>query len=111
MNVVGESFIWKGHERLSLKQTGDEANNNNGKNMTCLTFKAGFQPSSVLQVYPPASITAVALHSNWSLIAAGTAHGLVLYDYYRQAPVLTKCTLNPNGNNYFKLYNSEYIFC
>ncbi|XP_026817705.1 lethal(2) giant larvae protein homolog 1 isoform X2 [Rhopalosiphum maidis] len=96
MNVVGESFIWKGHERLSLKQTGDEANNNNGKNMTCLTFKAGFQPSSVLQVYPPASITAVALHSNWSLVAAGTAHGLVLYDYYRQAPVLTKCTLNPN---------------
>lgn len=97
MNVVGESFVWKGHERLNLKQTGDESNNNNGKNMTCLTFNAGFQPSSVLQVYPPASITAVTLHSNWSLVAAGTAHGLVLYDYYRQAPVLTKCTLNPNG--------------
>ncbi|XP_050540876.1 lethal(2) giant larvae protein isoform X2 [Daktulosphaira vitifoliae] len=96
MNVVGESFVWKGHERLNLKQTGDEANNNNGKNTTCLSFKAGFQPISVLQVYPPASITAVALHSNWSLVAAGTAHGLVIYDFYRQAPVLTKCTLNPN---------------
>jgi len=110
MNVVGESFVWKGHERLSLKQTGDEANNNNGKNMTCLTFKAGFQPSSVLQVYPPASITAVALHSNWSLVAAGTAHGLVLYDYYRQAPVLTKCTLNPNGNNYYCYISSKFLF-
>lgn len=51
---------------------------------------------SVLQILPPAAVTCTAVQSQWNLVAAGTAHGLVLFDYHTQNPVLHKCTLNPN---------------
>lgn len=51
---------------------------------------------SVLQILPPAAVTCTAVQSQWNLVAAGTAHGLVLFDYHTQSPVLHKCTLNPN---------------
>ena len=56
-----------------------------------------FQIVSVLQVLPPAAITCLALQTNWNLVSAGTAHGLVLYDYFNNHPVFHRCTLNPNG--------------
>lgn len=57
----------------------------------------GFQGNAVLQLYPPAAVTCVVVRADWGLLAAGTAHGLALFDYQRQKPVLVKCTLNPNG--------------
>jgi len=45
-----------------------------------LSFKPGFQPTSVLQLHPPAAATALALNAEWSVLAVGTAHGLTLYD-------------------------------
>lgn len=89
MNIVldRDGFVWKGHDQLT-PQGGT----------VCLA--PGFQPNSVLQLHPPAAVTALALHAEWGLVAAGTAHGLALFDYIRHKGVLTKCTLNPNGMLY-----------
>ncbi|XP_046389547.1 lethal(2) giant larvae protein homolog 1 isoform X2 [Ischnura elegans] len=88
MNIVcdRDGFVWKGHDQLSLRKTQLVDNQT----------PAGFVASSVLQLHPPAAVTSLALHAQWGLVAAGTAHGLALFDYKRAKPVLTKCTLNPN---------------
>lgn len=86
MNVVNDrdGFVWKGHDHLP-------------QNTKSITFDVGFQPNSLLQLYPPAAVTSLALHSEWGLLAAGTAHGLAVFDYVRSKAVSVKCTLNPNG--------------
>lgn len=86
MNIVNDrdGFVWKGHDHLPPRTTS-------------ISFAVGFQPQSLLQLYPPAAVTALALHSEWGLLAAGTAHGLAVFDYTRTKPVSVKCTLNPNG--------------
>jgi len=89
MNIVldRDGFVWKGHDQLTPRGG-------------TLSLAPGFQPNSVLQLHPPAAITALVLHAEWGLVAAGTAHGLALFDYIRHKGVLTKCTLNPNGKIY-----------
>lgn len=91
MNLVSDrdGFVWKGHDQLKVKpQLLKEES---------LPIEDGLQVVGVLQVLPPAAITCLALQSNWNLVAAGTAHGLVLFDYFNNFPVLHRCTLNPNG--------------
>ncbi|KAG5334725.1 L2GL protein, partial [Acromyrmex charruanus] len=85
MNIVNDrdGFVWKGHDHLPSRTTS-------------ISFAVGFQPQSLLQLYPPAAVTALALHSEWGLLAAGTAHGLAVFDYIRSKSVSVKCTLNPN---------------
>lgn len=89
MNLVGDrdGFVWKGHDQLKVRQS-----------LLDDTYhtEEGVQVLSVLQILPPAQITCVAIETNWNLVAAGTAHGLALFDYLNQAPVLNRCTLNPN---------------
>lgn len=89
MNLVSDrdGFVWKGHDQLKVKRQLLEEN---------APFMEGVNFFSVLQVLPPAAVTCIAVQSQWSLVAAGTAHGLVLFDYHSQCPVLHKCTLNPN---------------
>uniref|UniRef100_A0A182LU86 Lethal(2) giant larvae protein n=1 Tax=Anopheles culicifacies TaxID=139723 RepID=A0A182LU86_9DIPT len=89
MNLVSDrdGFVWKGHDQLKVKRTLLEEN---------VPIIEGVNFMGVLQVLPPAAITCIAMQSKWSLVAAGTAHGLVLFDYNNQSPVLHKCTLNPN---------------
>uniref|UniRef100_A0A2M3Z2P4 Lethal(2) giant larvae protein n=1 Tax=Anopheles braziliensis TaxID=58242 RepID=A0A2M3Z2P4_9DIPT len=89
MNLVSDrdGFVWKGHDQLKVKRSLLEENE---------TILEGVQFTGVLQVLPPAAVTCIAMQSKWSLVAAGTAHGLVLFDYRNQVPVLHKCTLNPN---------------
>lgn len=84
LNIVidKEGFVWKGHDKLNIR---------NGN----LEFETGYQPQTILQLLPPASVTAVTLHSEWGFAAAGTAHGFGLFDYIQQKVVLSKCTLNP----------------
>lgn len=86
MNIVNDrdGFVWKGHDHLPARTTS-------------ISFAIGFQPQSLLQLYPPAAVTALALHSEWGLLATGTAHGLAVFDYIRAKSVSVKCTLNPNG--------------
>ncbi|XP_052070138.1 lethal(2) giant larvae protein homolog 1-like isoform X2 [Mytilus californianus] len=85
MNIVSDrdNFVWKGHE--ALKPRDGE-----------VKYAAGFQPTAVIQLYPPAACTALAFHSEWQLMAAGTAHGFALFDYAQKKPVATRCTLNPD---------------
>lgn len=88
VNLVSDrdGFVWKGHEALKVRsQYVDDG----------YTTEEGITVSSVLQVLPPAAITCIALESEWNLIAAGTAHGLVIFDYSTNQTVLQKCTLNP----------------
>lgn len=80
-----EGFTWKGHDRLTPK---------NGS----LVFVPGFQPSLLVQCMPPATVTAVTLHSEWSLVAFGTSHGFGVFDYQRRNAVLARCTLHPNDS-------------
>ncbi|XP_036149808.1 lethal(2) giant larvae protein homolog 1 isoform X2 [Monomorium pharaonis] len=85
MNIVNDrdGFVWKGHDHLPPRTTS-------------ISFAVGFQPQSLLQLYPPAAVTSLALHSEWGLLASGTAHGLAVFDYIRSKAVSVKCTLNPN---------------
>ena len=56
VNIVSDrdGFVWKGHDALPMS-------NNDVK------VPAGFQPSSVVQLHPPAAITALTTHSQWQL--------------------------------------------
>ncbi|XP_015837731.1 lethal(2) giant larvae protein homolog 1 isoform X3 [Tribolium castaneum] len=85
MNIVSDrdGFVWKGHNQLAPKQ-GE------------IHQTRGFQATSILQLHPPAAVTACVLQADWGLVAAGTAHGLALFDYVKNKPVMVKCTLNPN---------------
>uniref|UniRef100_A0A672GSH2 LLGL scribble cell polarity complex component 1 n=1 Tax=Salarias fasciatus TaxID=181472 RepID=A0A672GSH2_SALFA len=82
-----EGFTWKGHDRLEPR-------------LKPAPFPPGFQPQVLVQCLPPASVTAVALHAEWNLIAFGTSHGFGLFDYHRRNAVLVKalCTLHPNDS-------------
>lgn len=100
MNLVSDrdGFVWKGHDLLedNADPVGDE----------------GVHITGVLQVLPPASITCLALEAAWGLVAGGTAHGLVLFDFNNFLPVFHRCTLNPNGKNFLnemKTFNKSHI--
>uniref|UniRef100_A0A665WSJ3 Lethal giant larvae homologue 2 domain-containing protein n=1 Tax=Echeneis naucrates TaxID=173247 RepID=A0A665WSJ3_ECHNA len=80
-----EGFTWKGHDRLEPR-------------LKPAPFAPGFQPLVLVQCLPPASVTAVALHAEWNLIAFGTSHGFGLFDYHRRNTVLARCTLHPNDS-------------
>lgn len=56
VNIVDTSdgFAWKGHEALSVR--GGE-----------VKFQAGFQPVALMQLQPPAAVTALTMHSEWQL--------------------------------------------
>lgn len=91
MNLVSDrdGFVWKGHDQLNVRpHLLDE---NAGP-----IEESGVQVVGILQVLPPAAITCLALQTSWNLVSAGTAHGLVLFDYDNHHPVLSRCTLNPN---------------
>jgi lethal(2) giant larvae protein len=79
-----EGFAWKGHSSLTVRSNA-------------LKLEAGYQPSCVLQVSPPASINSLACSTEWGLVAAGTAHGLVILDCILNAAIIAKCTLNAQG--------------
>lgn len=94
MNLVSDrdGFIWKGHDKLNVKP-------HYINDTSPPTIEDGIQVTGILQVLPPGAITCLALQSNWNLVAAGTGHGLVLFDYHNHFPVLHRCTLNPNDLN------------
>lgn len=89
MDLVSEhlGFVWKGHDPLKVKQQLLEQSQ---------PLTEGVEVLGVLQIKPPAAITCLALQPKWGLLSAGTAHGLILYDFKSNRPVLHKCTLNPN---------------
>ncbi|XP_013199710.1 lethal(2) giant larvae protein homolog 1 isoform X2 [Amyelois transitella] len=87
VNIVSDrdGFVWKGHDQLTLRPGA-------------LTFPQGYQATSVVQLAPPAAVTALAAQWEWGVLAAGTAHGLALLDAVCARHVLHKCTLNPHDS-------------
>jgi lethal(2) giant larvae protein len=77
-----EGFTWKGHQPLAVRAG------------TLKHEEGGWQPQVVLQISPPASITALTLHREWGVLAAGTAHGFVLLDFAYGYVVSARSTLN-----------------
>lgn len=79
MNLVTQesSFAWKGHEALETSQD--------------------IKAKALIQIHPPATITALVVEPSCDLIAVGTGHGFLLYNYKKNCVILTKSTLNPNG--------------
>lgn len=90
VNLVSDrdGFVWKGHDQLKVKLSFLQERTSIQNNVEVI---------SVLQILPPAAITCLALEAPWNLVAAGTAHGLVLFDFLDDRSVLQKCTLNPHG--------------
>ncbi|CAD6998863.1 unnamed protein product [Ceratitis capitata] len=91
MNLVSDrdGFVWKGHDQLTVRANLLDSDAEP-------VGDVGVEITGVLQVLPPASITCLALEANWGLVAGGTAHGLVLFDFNTFLPVFHRCTLNPN---------------
>lgn len=89
MDLVSEhlGFVWKGHDPLKVKQDLLKQSQ---------PLSEGVEVLGVVQIKPPAAITCLALQTKWGVLSAGTAHGLILYDFKSNRPVLHKCTLNPH---------------
>jgi lethal(2) giant larvae protein len=77
-----EGFTWKGHQPLATRAA------------TVKHHEEGWQLQVILQISPPASITALTLHREWGILAAGTAHGCVVLDYAYGHVVSARSTLN-----------------
>ena len=60
-----------------------------------IKLKAGYQLHSLIQLYPPATVSALALSTDWQLCGMGTSHGFALFDYLQMKPILIRCTLDP----------------
>jgi len=91
-NLVGDKdgFVWKGHDALDYKPKNDpNRGNEQGED--------SFTVSSLLQVQPPAAVTALTLEAPSGVLAVGTAHGVLMFDFFRKKVVMIKSTLNPNG--------------
>jgi lethal(2) giant larvae protein len=73
-----EGFTWKGHKPLELRAGP-------------IKQEAGFQPSLVLQITPPASVTSLSMARQWGVLAVGTAHGVVVLDYSFQVGRIITC--------------------
>ncbi len=90
INLIGVSpeveshFVWKGHEPLTTRSSN-----------AVIKLNAGYQLQSLIQLYPPATVSALALNTDWQLCAMGTSHGFALFDYFQGRPLLIRCTLDP----------------
>ncbi len=85
-----EGFAWKGHSPMEPRGQSESSK-------AATAPSAGFRAHCLLQISPPASINSLAQTTEWGLLAAGTAHGLVMLDCVRKAAVYSKCTLNAQG--------------
>jgi lethal(2) giant larvae protein len=109
INIIGVSpeveshFVWKGHEPLSLRgrltnnfnsSSNGSASNTNIINGS-LKLTAGFQLHSLIQLYPPATISALTLNTDWQLVGMGTSYGFALFDFLHTRDLLIRCTLDP----------------
>ena len=83
-----EGFVWKGHQPLLIRAGP-------------FKMPLGFQPRAIVQISPPASINSLAFSESYGLVAAGTAHGLVIIDGIQHSLVMAKCTLSAQGDYSF----------
>lgn len=76
-----ENFKWKGHGPLLPKEGS-------------VSIPAGFKLQTGLQLIPAAPVSALSVETGWGLLAAGTIHGFILYDFMNKKTVTTKWTVS-----------------
>ena len=76
-----ENFQWKGHGPLLPKEGS-------------VTVPPGFKLQLGLQLIPAAPISSLAVESRWGLLAAGTVHGFILFDYLNKKHISSKWTVS-----------------
>ena len=86
-----EGFVWKGHQPLLIRAGP-------------FKMPLGFQPRAIVQISPPASINSLAFSESYGLVAAGTAHGLVIIDGIQHSLVMAKCTLSAQGDYFIRMH-------
>ena len=84
-----ENFQWKGHGPLLPKEGS-------------ITVPAGFKLQTGLQLIPAAPVSALVVEARWGLLAAGTVHGFIVYDYLSKKTVTTKWTVSQGKSGVLK---------
>ncbi|XP_046918494.2 LLGL domain-containing protein l(2)gl [Dermatophagoides farinae] len=79
-----DSFVWKGHSCLPIRKSN-------------IKLPSGFQPTSLVQIHPPAAVTALVISTCWQVVSIGTAHGFALFDYSKNLRLIVKSTLKPSN--------------
>ena len=85
-----ENFKWKGHGPLLPKEGS-------------VSIPAGFKLQTGLQLIPAAPVSALAVETGWGLLAAGTIHGFILYDFMNKKTVTTKWTVSQGRSEIISL--------
>ena len=99
INIIGASpevealYTWKGSDPLVTR--GQPLNGCSSNPTGVLKLQPGFQLHALIQLYPPGTISALALNADWQLVGMGTSNGFVLYDYCHMKELLVRCTLDP----------------
>lgn len=88
-----ENFQWKGHGPLLPKEGS-------------IAVPAGFKLQTGLQLIPAAPVSALVVETRWGLLAAGTVHGFILYDFLNKKTVTTKWTVS-QGKLYFEVFHGQ----
>ena len=89
-----ENFKWKGHGPLLPKEGS-------------ISVPPGFKLQSGLQLIPAAPVSALVVETHWGLLAAGTVHGFILYDYINKKTATTKWTVSQGKVIGFENYISK----
>lgn len=100
INLIGSSpeieahFVWKGHDGLLTRGRFDEKPAASPVKIEgSMKLAAGFQLQTLVQLYPPATVSALALNTDWQLIGVGTSFGFALFDYNHTRELLVRLVL------------------
>ncbi|EDV20946.1 uncharacterized protein TRIADDRAFT_31093, partial [Trichoplax adhaerens] len=74
-----QEFRWGGMEQLMSRKES-------------ITMQPGFQATHWAQLYPPDAVTALAVHTEWELIAVGCGQGYGMFDYNNGSSVWKRWT-------------------
>lgn len=105
INIIGSSpeieahFVWKGHEGLLTRGRFEEFNSKPAvgsppsspvKIEGSMKLAPGFQLQTLVQLYPPATVSSLALNTDWQLIGVGTSYGFALFDFNHSRELLVR---------------------
>lgn len=86
---VASHYQWKGHDGLLLRGRLEKEQPQE-KVEGSMKLAPGYQLHTMIQLYPPATVSALALNTEWQLLAMGTSHGFALFDYNHGKDLLTR---------------------
>lgn len=103
INIIGSSpeieahFVWKGHDGLLTRGRFDDMIKPTSSSAASpvkiegsIKLAPGFQLQTLVQLYPPATVSALALNTDWQLIGVGTSYGFALFDFNHTRELLVR---------------------